>query len=144
MQDTLGLLGIGHLGIVLLGIGLLGIVLLEIGLQPLKPHKQDDKWVVDMDRFVAFVLDREVVLANQFRLFLPRFLQLMRERVAIGHMCCLCENVVFQELNDWYVIQFGCVHPFHDHQLISLCSDGYICRMMSLVCPYYDLVCDWF
>ena len=41
--------------------------------------------VVDMDLFVAFAVDLEPVLENQFRLFLPPFLQLMMEMAVTLH-----------------------------------------------------------
>lgn len=58
-------------------------------------HRQDDKLVVDMDQFGAFVLDLASEPGNQFLLSLLRFLQLMMEMAVTLHMCCLCVNEVF-------------------------------------------------
>jgi hypothetical protein len=89
-------------------------------------------------------LDREGVPVSQFLLFLLRSLRLMMAMVVIAHMCSLYGSVAVQELIDSYVILFGCVHPFHDHQLIFVCFDGCICRTMSLSYLYDDRVYDWF
>lgn len=94
----------------------------------LRQHTPDDRWVVDMDQFVAYALDpyaldpyaldQEEVLVNQFQLFPLQFLPLMMETVVIVHKCCLYANVVVQELNGLYVILSGYAHRIHDHQLV--------------------------